>query len=305
MKVLVTGSSGRFGPYVVSELAAAGHDLVLFDLLEPQGAAAKRPWVRGDIRSLDDCRKALQGGFDAVMHLAAQPWPTDHPRQQERREREAKPLDLTMSANIIGTYQVLHAALLAGVKRFVMTSTNCVMGHIFRISNRPYPCKRLPLDESQPQDVEDSYSFSKLTCERMLELYSRVYGMRTYALRCAGLCDETARRRYAENAAPVQKWDWGLWAWVSREDAAAAHRLVMEKADSLPRHDAFLCNADDTTALEPTMEIIEKFRPDLLSLVEEKLEGRASLMSNRKLKNAVGWEHRHNWRDYLEPSKKG
>ena len=51
---------------------------------------AKWPWVRGDIRSFDDCSKAVEGGFDAVQHLAAQPWPTDHPRQQERREREDK-----------------------------------------------------------------------------------------------------------------------------------------------------------------------------------------------------------------------
>lgn len=35
MRVLVTGSSGRLGLYVVSELEQAGHDLVLFSRRAP------------------------------------------------------------------------------------------------------------------------------------------------------------------------------------------------------------------------------------------------------------------------------
>jgi nucleoside-diphosphate-sugar epimerase len=190
--------------------------------------------------------------------------------------------------------------MLAGVKLFVMTGTNGALGHIFRISGRDYPCKRLPLDETHPGDIEESYSFTKVVCEQMLDLYTRAYGMRTYVLRCAGLWDEAARRRLAEKAGPVEKWDWGVWAWVAREDAASAHRMVMEKAASLPAHDVFFCNADDTSALEPTRELVERLRPDLVPLIAEPLEGNASLISNRKLREAVGWEPRTGWRQYLE-----
>lgn len=301
MRVLVTGYSGRFGPYVVRDLAAAGHKLALFGRRGPAEEMKAHPWLKGEIARYEECALALKdGGFDAVMHLAAQPWPTDHPRQQERREKIGLPVNQTIEVNVVGTYNILHAAMLAGVKTFVMTGSNCALGHAFRISGRDFPCRRLPIDETHPSDVEDSYSFSKLTNERMLEMYARAHGMRTYALRCAGLCDEAARRTLAEKAKPVEKWDWGLWAWVAREDAAAAHRLVMEKAAELPPHDVYFCNADDTFALEPSRALVERFRPDLVKLVAGPLEGHATFLSNRRLREAVGWEHKTGWRQNLK-----
>ena len=299
--VLVTGYSGRFGSYVVRELAAAGHKPVLFGRRQPVGEMEMYPWLKGELMRYDECVLAVKGsGLETVMHLAAQPWPTDHPRQQERRENLDLPVGQTIEVNIVGTYNILHAAMLGGVKTFVMTGSNCALGHIFRISGREFPCQGLPIDETHPSDVEDSYSFSKLANERMLEQYSRTYGMRTYSLRCAGLCDEAARRTLAEKAKPVEKWDWGLWTWVAREDAARAHRLVMEKAPELPAHDVYFCNASDTFALESSQEILEKFRPDLAKRVTEPLDGNATFISNRKLREAVGWEHETGWRQYLK-----
>ena len=300
MKILVTGCSGRFGPYMVRELAQTGHQVVLFDQQRPPDEFAQWKWIEGNIARYEDCGRALAAGkFDAVLHLAAQPWPTDHPRQQQRREQMGLPINHTIEVNITGTYNMLHSAMLAGVKLFVMTGTNCAVGHAYRISGRDYPCKSLPINETHPSDVEDSYSFSKVVDERLCEMYTRVYGMRTYLLRCAGLCDEAARKSFAEKAKPVERWDWGLWAWVSREDAAVAHRLILENASKLPAHDFFFCNSSDTSALEPSMDLVKKFRPDLAPLVAESLDGHASFFSNRKLREAVGWEHKIAWRQHL------
>jgi UDP-glucose 4-epimerase len=107
-------------------------------------------------------------------------------------------------------------------------------------------------------------------------------------------------RRGSATSRPVERWDWGLWAWVSSEDLARAHRLVLEKAGELPVHDVFFCNASDTFALEPSREIVEKHRPDLLPLIKEPLEGHAAFISNRKLREAVGWEHEKGWREHLK-----
>jgi hypothetical protein len=54
-------------------------------------------------------------------------------------------------------------------------------------------------------------------------------------------------------------------------------------------------------ALEPSMEIVTKFRPDLLPLVKGKLAGHATFFSNRKLKRAVGWKPKERWRKYMKP----
>jgi hypothetical protein len=73
----------------------------------------------------------------------------------------------------------------------------------------------------------------------------------------------------------------------------------MEKADALPPHDTFFCTADDTNALEPSWELIERFRPDLLPIASKgELKGHASLISNGNLKKSVGWEHRKGWRSF-------
>jgi nucleoside-diphosphate-sugar epimerase len=69
MRILVTGSTGGLGPYVVSELERAGHELVLFSRRQPP--ASRWPWAQGDITVFEDCLRAADMGFDAIQHLAA------------------------------------------------------------------------------------------------------------------------------------------------------------------------------------------------------------------------------------------
>jgi nucleoside-diphosphate-sugar epimerase len=254
--------------------------------------------VPGDIREYDDCLRALGGGFDAVQHLAAQPWPTDHPDLADQAREQGLAFDTTMRSNILGLYYMLQAAMRGGVGVFVMTGSNCSLGHGYRISERPFPFGYFPVDEAHPSEVEDSYSYSKLAGELMLKSYADGYGMRTYSVRAAGICDEARRRQMALNAKPSGSWNPWLWAWVGSEDVASAHRLLMERAGELAPHGVFFCNADDTTALEPSRELVERFRPELASLAAG-LEGHASFLSNEALKRAVGWEHRTSWREYL------
>jgi UDP-glucose 4-epimerase len=301
MKVLVTGCSGRLGPYVVRELEQAGHELVLFSRRQPAPELSHWPRVKGDIRVFEDCLRAVKEGggqFDAIQHLAAQPWPTDHPAERKMAEERGVPFDTTMQSNIMGLYYLLQAALAADIGTFVMTGSNCALGHGYRISDTPFPIQYLPVNEDHPTNVEDSYSYSKLAGEELLASYTRAYGMRTYAVRAAGICNEERRRNMARNVQPVRGWSSWMWAWVGSEDVASAHRLLMEKAHEIEPHGAFFCNGDDTTVLEPSRELIEHFNPDLLPLVRD-LDGHASFLSNQKLRQTVGWEHRTSWRQYL------
>lgn len=296
MKVLVTGASGRFGPCLVAELERGGHELVLVSRSRPEGAA-RWPWVQGDITSFDDCLRATDGGIEAVQHAAANPWASDHPESRASYEKRGVPFDDTMRTNIMGTYYLLQACLERDVRLFVMTGSNCALGHGGRISRKEFPVKYLPIDEDHPSDVEDSYSYSKLAGEGLLASYSRAYGMKTYALRSAGICNAVRRQEMARSAGPAGGWNPWMWAWIACEDLASAHRLLMEKADSLPPHAVYFCNNDDTTALEPSRELVRRFKPEYLSLCQD-LEGPASFLSNRRLRG-VGWEPRMSWRDAL------
>lgn len=298
MKILITGASGKLGAYIIRELHEQ-HDLVLFSRRKPDAEFANFPWVEGDINKLADCQRAIDGSIEAIQHIAAQPWPVDHPDLSPRAQEEGIPSDATFRSNMLGVYNLMQTAAEVGsVKTVVMAGSNCALGHGFRISGTPFPFEKIPVNERHPTWPEDSYSFTKRAGEDLLASYSRAYGIRTYVTRIAGICSEERRKQMAANAKPATGWSDWLYCWVGSEDVASAHRLLTEKADTLPMHDAYYVNADDTSLLEPSREIIERYRPDLLPLVEA-LEGHQSFISCQKLKDAVGWQHKTSWRNLL------
>lgn len=294
MKVLVTGASGRLGGYVVRELAER-YEIVLTSRREPPEELSGFRWVQGDLACFEDCQRMVEG-VEAIQHLGAQPGPTDLPGARARATETTTPFDATFRTNMLGTYYLMQAAVEAGVKTVVMAGSNCALGQGFRISGTPFPTQALPIDETHPCYPEDSYSFTKRAGEDLLESYTSAYGIRTYVTRPAGIMSLERRQQMAETVKPIEEWtDW-LWCWVGSEDVASAHRLLMEAADELPPHDVYLLNADDTSALEPSRELVQRFNPELLPLAEG-LAGHQSFINCDKLKHAVGWQHTTSWRD--------
>ena len=297
MKTLLTGISGKFGPYLVREMISHGHEAVLFDLKKPSDEFKDLEWICGDLNRVEDCIAALRGrGFDAIHNAAAMADPTDMPGIPGMKGyNDPAFFPLGMQTNIIGLYNMLQAAVRSGVGIFVNTGSNCVLGHGYRISGRPFGIHYLPFDEDHPTDVEDSYSYSKLVGEQLLESYTKAYGMRCYALRASSILDDGDRAALKAGPKRVGEWDEWLFVWTSPKDLATAHRLLMEQANDIVPFGAYFCNNDDTYAPEPTMDIIRRFRPDLIPLIREPLEGRATLFSSKRLKAAVGWKPKESW----------
>ncbi|MBV7332764.1 NAD(P)-dependent oxidoreductase [Chloroflexi bacterium TSY] len=295
MRVLITGASGKLGAYVIRELMAE-HELVLFSRRQPDVEFTDYAWIQGDLNLLEDCQRAMDG-IDAIQHIAAQPWPVDHPRLRDRAKAEGIPSDATFKSNMLGTYNLMQSAAEKGVKTVVMAGSNCALGHGFRISGTPFPIETVPITETHPCYPEDSYSFSKRAGEDLLASYTRAYDIRTYVTRIAGICSVERRQEMAKNAKLINDWSDWLWCWVSSEDVASAHRLLMEAADDLPPHDVYFLNADDTTLLEPSREVVERFKPELAPLAND-LIGHQSFLNCDKLKRAVGWQHRESWRNH-------
>jgi nucleoside-diphosphate-sugar epimerase len=295
MKALVTGASGRFAPHLIRELTANGHEAVLFSRKKPADEFRDLEWFQGDINNFKDCFSAIhKKGFDAIHNTAAKPGPTDTPGSAGYGDPSFFPL--TMQTNIMGLYNLLQAAIRAGVGIFVHTGSNCALGHGFRISNRPFEIKYLPIDEGHPSDPEDSYSFSKLVGEHLMQSFANTYGIRCYSLRAAGIVDAEHRAGMKKNAAPASGWSEWMFPWIASEDLATAHRLLMENAASIVPFGAYYCNNDDTTLIEPTMDILRKYRSDLIPIIREPLNGHATLLSNKRLKAVVGWKPQKSWR---------
>ena len=74
---------------------------------------------------------------------------------------------------------------------------------------------------------------------------------------------------------------------------------TVSKADALldghPQGESRAWTVDDTTALEPSLELVKRFKPEYLPLCGD-LEGHASFLSNRRL-HAIGWQPQVSWRD--------
>ncbi|MEM9265893.1 MAG: NAD(P)-dependent oxidoreductase [Cyanobacteria bacterium P01_F01_bin.13] len=296
MKVLITGSSGRFARFVIRELSAR-YDLVLTSRHSPPKEFSHFPWLQADLTCFEDCQWVMQG-IDAIQHVGAQPEPTDHPEMRAQFTAKGVPFDATFKTNLLGTYYLMQAAADAGVHTVVMTGSNCALGHGFRISATPFPIQKLPIDEQHPCYPEDSYSFTKHAAEALLASYSRAYGIRTYITRPAGIRNEVQRHQMADTAVPAQAWDPWFWGWVGSEDLACAQRLLMEAAPELPIHAVYFVNADDTHALEPSRELIERFKPEWLPLVDH-LQNHQAFICCDKIKEQVGWAPTTSWRQYL------
>ena len=301
MRVLLTGVNGRLGKWLLKDLIANGHEPVTFTRLPVESEAAKGvQQIWGDINDLKTCVEAMKGQrIEAIIHPAAKPSPTDTAGSDSWHNYGSCPL--TMQTNIMGLYNMLQGALRNDVGIFVQTGSNCATGHGYRISKTDFPINYLPIDEEHPVDVEDSYSYSKYAGELLLDSYARSYGMRCYAIRSGWILDDAMRQKMAPRfSEPVKDLDSVFNPWVSFEDCSMAHIKIMEKAadSALPLFAAYYCHADDTVASEPSMEIIRKFRPELLLRMKSHLPGYAPFMSNQKLKDHTGWTHNHTWRVY-------
>ncbi|HET9162751.1 MAG TPA: NAD-dependent epimerase/dehydratase family protein [Solirubrobacterales bacterium] len=174
MKALVTGGAGFIGSNLVDALLERGAEVVVVDNLSTgrrvnlDGAlAAGAKLVELDITD-GEALAALAASErpDTVFHFAA---------QIDVRKSLADPA-FDASINVGGTANLLEAARLAGVRRFVFASTG---GAIYGEGVD----KQLPLKEDAPIEPFSAYGQSKYCGEGYLALYERLYGLSTVSMR--------------------------------------------------------------------------------------------------------------------------
>ena len=168
VRVLVTGAAGRVGSTAVARLLEAGHAVTGFDLRAMSARAPRLRTVAGSLRDAGALGAACAGA-DAVLHLASlMSW----------RPGEA---DALFATNVVGTRNVLAAAVAAGVSRFVFASS----GEVYP-EGRP-AC--LPIAESHPCRPVSDYGMTKLLGEELVRFYQRRFGLPCVILRFSHVQD--------------------------------------------------------------------------------------------------------------------
>lgn len=173
---LVTGVAGFIGSNLLETLLKLDQKVVGLDnfatghqrnLDEVQSLVSPAQWanfnfIKGDIRNLDDCKKACQG-VEYVLHQAAL---GSVPRSVEN------PI-ATNETNISGFLNMLVAARDAKVKRFVYAASSSTYGD--------HP--GLPKVEDTIGKPLSPYAVTKYVNELYAEVFARTYGFNTIGLR--------------------------------------------------------------------------------------------------------------------------
>lgn len=164
MKILVTGATGKVGSRLVPRLIAKGYDVSILVRNAERAAALTELGAHPIIGDLFDAAAlpAAVQGMDAVVHLAA-------------LFRTLNDDEGIIKTNREGTAALATAALEAGVKRFVFTSTSNVYGKGYR---RPAREDEL-VDSNDPR----AYSASKVAAEQQLLSLHRERGFDVRILR--------------------------------------------------------------------------------------------------------------------------
>lgn len=160
-QVLVTGASGFVGRAVVRALRDRGAQVSTIDQVD-----FPRSGVNGLVGDLTDPRvrdAAVTEGLTGIVHLAAV---TSVLRSVE------DPVDV-YEANVGVTASLLELARARGVERFLLSSTNAVVGDVGSTMIR----------EDTPPRPLTPYGATKAACEMLMSAYAGSYGMATCALR--------------------------------------------------------------------------------------------------------------------------
>lgn len=303
-KVLITGGAGRLGRFTAEEFTSHGHQIGLVDRVAPREEvatlAAPGAIFTGEIWDGTTVENAVSSfGPEIIVHLAANPGPSDHPkRRQSRGQYAAVPRDDTFKSNVLGTYYVLDSAIQHGVKRVVAASSYFVLGIGNRISDQPWHLEYLPIDEDHPMATEDTYSLSKYLNEEMYRAYTRAYGIQTVALRLLGVyyhdSGEPAGRFRERPDRPEDNRTLGqdVWCYLDGRDGAQGFRLAAE-AEGLAPFEAFYL-ATDRKIRESPRHWLEEYYPHLMPKVRELGEWDC-LISDAKARRLLGYRPQHSW----------
>ena len=168
-KVLVTGGAGFVGSHVVELLVEGGARVKVIDNLvngvftNLAQVEDEVEFVNGDLRNFDVCKDASRD-MDIVLNIAAKvggiAFNQKHPGTMFRD-------------NIVINTNMLEAARLSNIERFLVVSSACVYPRFCKI-----PTPETEGFEGVPEPTNDGYGWAKRMAEFQASAYAREFGMK-------------------------------------------------------------------------------------------------------------------------------
>jgi len=185
MRILVTGGAGYIGSHVVKALGENEYEVLTVDNLSK---GHEKAVLYGEIRRIDlSDREGIRNVLrdfkpEAVMHFAA---------FIEVGESVLYPLKYYKN-NTVNSLILLEEMIYAGIDRFIFSSTAAVYGNPASV----------PISESESIKPINPYGQSKAFVEKILEDFSRSYGLRYISLRYFNAAGAEPEGRIGESHNP-------------------------------------------------------------------------------------------------------
>jgi len=276
MRIAVTGSSGKLGSATVDRLLTDGHQVHGLDV----AGAAGPGFTRVDLTDYGQTIDSLLGvtarfsGLDAVVHLAAIP------------VNGLVPDAATFHNNSTVSFNVLHAAVRAGIRTVVFASSITAMG--FPFEEAP---EFLPIDETVSR-ANNTYALGKIAEEAMAaQLVRWADGMSITALRFTNVVAPGEYGTFARASEPGYRRDL-LFSYVDARDGAQAVSLALQHAE--PGFEVYDVAAADTGTSISTAELAATHFPGVP--VRDGLGEYETLMSIDRARTHLGYAPEHDWR---------
>lgn len=170
-KIIVTGGAGFIGSTLVDKLIAAGHEVRVIDNLSSgkiEYLSPYAPLYQNDIRSPEIAGIFQKEKPEYVFHLAA---------QIDVRKSMEEPL-IDNEINVQGGLNILEQARINGAKKIIFASTG---GAVYGEADE------MPTTENYPPYPLSFYGIHKLTFEKYLQAYWKLYGLDYTTLRFANV----------------------------------------------------------------------------------------------------------------------
>jgi len=290
-RIMFTGGTGKAGRHVVNYLVEQGHQVLNID-----AKPLDNPKVRTLITDITDSGQVFNAftsymglhefdpslraqPVDAVVHFAAVPRIMITPDNELFR------------INTMGTYNVIEAAVKLGIKKVIIASSETTYGVVF--ANEPRDPVYFPLDEDYDVDPMDSYALSKVLNEKTARAFALRSGSDIYALRIGNVIEPQ------EYAGFIPKWTADpafrkriAWSYIDARDLGQIVDLCVAK-DGLG-YQVFNATNDETSSALPTKELLSRYYPKVP--VKRELGEYETLLSNKKIRDVLGFKEKHNWR---------
>lgn len=303
LKLFITGGAGFIGSAFIrialDELPSC--KIINFDALTYAGNLdnlegldeSRHRFVRGDIADRKMVFEALEENADAIIHFAA----------ESHVDRSIASADEFLRTNILGTQVLLDAARERGVRRFVLISTDEVMGSLPETEGAFFT-------ENSPFSPNSPYAASKAAAEHLVNATHHTFGLDTVITRCG---NNYGPRQFPEkfiplilsnafNEEPIPLYGDGcnVRDWIYVDDHCRAILLLMERGRAGEVYNIGARN--ERRNIEVAKSILDALgKPhSLIRPVKDRLgHDRRYAIDPSKVEREVGWRPRETWESGL------